>query len=446
MSASPDSSTQAVGVEHDETKMGLIQCTSLVIGNMVGSGVFLLPASLALFGSVCLLGWAITAVGGIALALVYARFAGRYTDTGGPYTYTKAIFGRFAAFQVGWTYWMANGITGNVALCVSIVSNLTGAYPEIAESVPLQLAIGLGSLWILTFLNAIGVVVGGRVQVVLTFAKLIPLIGISIWGLFFVDWSMIYPFTSGKFTMIEALSGSVALTLFAFIGLESSTVPAEAVENPRRNIPLSTVVGTALTAVLYMLTTLVVMGLIQPHELASCNSPIGEAGCRLFGPSAGIFFSVLAAISSLGTLNGMILLQGQMPYAGARDGLFPRVFEYLSRRKVPLFGLFLSTMIVSLFLILGQGQDLVEQFTFLGGITIFCVLVPYLLTALADLVQLWQEREIVERRQWIRAVGVAGIATLYSVWAFIGIGVEALLYGVAFVVLITPVYLYLDSK
>ena len=428
-------------------KMGLVQCTSLVVGNMIGSGIFTLPSVLAVYGSISLIGWLATAFGAICLALVHARLAGRYPETGGPYIYAKLAFGRFAAFQTGWTSWVSNGVLGNVSLAIAILSNLTVPFPILAESIPLQLATTIGVLWLLTLINAFGIACGGRFQVILTVIKIIPLFLIGSIGLFYVDWSMIFPLTSGDFSPFQSFTGAMAITLYAFIGLESSTIPAGAVENPQKTIPISTVVGTILTAAVYILTTVVLMGIVPAATLAKSASPFGTAGSMIFGEQAGMIFACLAAVSAMGTLNGMVLLQGQMPYAIAKDGLFPRIFSYLSPRGVPATGLYISSILVTCFLLVGQGKDLVEQFTLLASMTLFCILVPYLITAAADATLLWKEKnEKAASRATKRSLWIAGVAIIYSIISFIGIGGEALLAGIGFLVLSLPVYYFMDYR
>ena len=338
--------------------MGVTQCTSLVIGSMIGTGIFSLPAALAPYGSISLVGWIISAFGAMCLALVHARLSNLYPETGGPYVYAKITFGRFAGFQASWNYWLSNGVLGNVALAITASANLAFIVPAWNNTLG-QMCVAIGILWCLTFVNALGVVIGGRLQVVLTFIKIIPLILISCVGVFYINWSLIFPLTTGEFSITHSLFGAVSATLYAFIGLEASTIPASNIENPKITIPLSTILGTGIVAVLYILTTLVLMGLLQGKILISSLSPFSQAVNILFGSQVepwlgnqmGCLVSLIVAVSAIGTLNSMVLLQGQMPYAAAKDGLFPKIFTFLSPQGVPSVGLYLSTVLVTLFLL-----------------------------------------------------------------------------------------------
>jgi basic amino acid/polyamine antiporter, APA family len=426
--------------------LGLWHATSLVVGNMVGAGIFLLPASLAAFGSVGLLGWIVTACGAICLALVFARLGRHYPETGGPYAYSRRALGDFMGFQVAWNYWIANGITGNAALAVGFVSYATYFIPELAENWLFSLGTGLSALWLLTFINALGIRAGGTVQLVITILKVIPLIIMATVGLFHVNWDHIFPLTTGSFTFNEALTGAVSLTLFAFIGLEASTIPAENVEDAKKTIPRATIIGTVFAALIYIVTTIALMGIIPPMELAQSQAPFADAAYRIFGVWwIGAALAASAVLSSFGTLNGWILLQGQIPYAVARDGLFPKIFTRLSKSGVPIVGLLVSSILTSFLLIRYSDAGLVKQFTFIGQLTIFSTLIPYLYTALSDLVLLALGKEKLSPTQLIRSLFIALIAFSYSVWAIAGSGQDIVFFGTIFTLASLPLYAWVQK-
>ncbi len=306
-----------------QKKLGLWMVTALVVGNMVGSGIFLLPASLGPFGGVSIVGWGISAAGATLLALVFARLSRLVRKSGGPYTFTREGFGDFPGFLVAWGYWISIWTT-NAAIAVAFVSYLTVFWPTLSASPLLAAGLGLATIWLLTGVNVFGVHAAGMVQLVTTVLKLLPLAAIATLGLFYVDFSNFIPFNASGQSGFSAVSATVALTLWAFLGLESGSTPAEHIVDPERTIPRATILGTLGTAVIYILGTVAVMGVIPSAALARSNAPFADAARSMWGSWAGYAVALGAVVSCFGALNGWLLLQGQIPLAAARDGLFPR--------------------------------------------------------------------------------------------------------------------------
>ncbi|MGW5413673.1 amino acid permease, partial [Actinomadura geliboluensis] len=217
--------------------------TALVVGNMIGSGVFLLPSSLAEFGPISLVAWGFTAAGAILLALVFARLSRAYPRTGGPYAYARRAFGDFVGFQTAWGYWIAVW-AGNAAIAVAFVGYLAHFWPSLGQDKVAAAAVGVATIWLLTAVNAYGVREGGAVQVVTTVVKLVPLLMIAVGGLLFIEPGNFGEFNAGGGSAFGAVTAAAALTLWSFIGLESATVPAEDVQEPEKTIPRATVAGT----------------------------------------------------------------------------------------------------------------------------------------------------------------------------------------------------------
>ena len=282
---------------------------SLVMGNMIGSGVFLLPASLAGFGGMSLLGWLVSATGAVCLALVFARLARFDPAAGGPYAFTRRAFGDFAGFLVGWGYWIAVW-TSCAALAVACVGYLDPFFPALVRNPITAAMMAAGALWVLTAVNVWGVRAAGRVQVVTTALKVVPLALVGIGGLFVFD--------ASHFTITQAtprafgggLSAVATLTLWAFLGLESATVPSGSIDNPDRTIPRATIVGTLLAALIYIVSTVGVMSVIEPSQLANSTAPFADAARVLLGDRAAALVAIGAAISCFGALNGWILIVG----------------------------------------------------------------------------------------------------------------------------------------
>ncbi|MBS1884883.1 MAG: amino acid permease, partial [Actinobacteria bacterium] len=326
--------------------MGIWMATALVIGNMVGSGVFLLPASLAgAAGPMSLVGWVFTGAGAILLAFVFSRLGRAMPHTGGPYTYARRAFGDFIGFQTAWGYWIA-AWAGNAAIAVAFVGYLAVFWPQVGTDNLLAALVGIGVIWLLTAVNVMGTRETGAVQVVTTILKFVPLAIIGVIGLFFIKGSNLTPFAPhGTFS---AISAAAPLTLWAFIGLESAAVAAGEVRDPEKNVPRATMYGTLATTIVYILGTVAVMGVIPATVLANSTSPFADAAGVMFGGSWDKVIAIVALISTFGALNGWILLQGRVPLAAAEDGLFPAQFAKVhGKRNTPVFGLVVSSVLVS---------------------------------------------------------------------------------------------------
>ncbi|MGH8247243.1 MAG: amino acid permease, partial [Gammaproteobacteria bacterium] len=345
-------------------KLGLWMCTALVMGNMIGSGIYLLPASLGPFGGISIVGWLISAAGSIVLALIFARLSGIVLKAGGPYAFTHAGYGEFAGFLIAWGYWICIWTT-NAAITVALVSYLSLFVPALARNNVLAAGTGLACVWLLTWVNVRGVHTAGVVQLVTTILKILPLVVLILFGIFYVELDHFTPFNASDRTPLSAITATVALTLWAFTGLESGSVPSDDVENPGLTKARATIIGTLATALIYILGTVVVMGVIPSSALAVSNAPFADAAGKLWGSWAGYAVGIGACISCFGALNGWLLLQGQIPLAAARDGLFPAAFGQLSRYGTPARALIISSLLVSILMIANYSKTLVEQFTFI---------------------------------------------------------------------------------
>ena len=248
--------------------LGLVACTALVVGNMIGSGIFLLPASLAAFGPISLVGWTVTSLGALVLAVIFGRLSRIVTKTGGPYAYTEAGFGEFAGFIIAWGYWIALW-TGNAGVAVALAGYVGFLFPGIAASQSSSLAVALIAIWTLTLVNIRGVAEAGVVQVVTTVLKLVPLVLIGTLGFFWIDGANFTPFNTSGQSNLAAISAAAALTLWAYLGLESATVPAGDVIDPERTIPRATILGVLIAAAVYISVTTVAIGVVPSADLAT---------------------------------------------------------------------------------------------------------------------------------------------------------------------------------
>jgi basic amino acid/polyamine antiporter, APA family len=428
--------------------IGLFTAVSLVMGNMIGSGVFLLPASLAPYGGVSLIGWIVSAGGSMMLALVFARLARNRPASGGPYAYTRAAFGDLAGFLVAWGYWISVW-SANSALAVAFVGYLAPFFPNLV-AVPASAAVmAVAAIWLLTAVNIMGVRAAGRVQLVTTALKILPLAVIGVVGLVKFDPEHFRLAERSASALGSDVMACVTLTLWAFLGLECATIPAGSVRDPDRTIPRATIVGTVLTAVIYIISTIGVMTVLSADALGKTTAPFADAARSLFGAKAGAAIAIGAAISSFGALNGWILIVGQLPLAAARDGLFPSLFARVSSRGTPVTGMLVSGVLSTALVAMNYSQGLVKLFTFIILLATLSTLVPYTFCSLAVLLGRGAggdgaPRAAIKVGAGMRAI--AAVALLYSLFAIAGAGREVILWGLALLGLGLPVYLTIARR
>ena len=425
--------------------LGLPMATALVIGNMIGSGVFLLPAALAVYGPISLVAFGLTGIGAVLLALVFARLGRAYPETGGPYVYSKRAFGDFIGFQQAWGYWIA-AWAGNAAIAIAFVSYLGEYWPALRTDNLLAALVALSAIWILTGVNALGVRQGGLVQVVTTVVKFVPLAGIAIVGLFFLKSANFHTWNVSGSSNYGAITAAATLTLWAFIGLESATVPAEDVIDPKRTIPRSTIIGTVVTTIVYLLGTVAVMGVLRPAVLAKSGAPFSDAAQQMFGGWATDIVTICAIAATFGALNGWILLQGQVPMAAARDRLFPKPFARTSRNGTPVFGLVVSSVLVTGLMFMNYTKSLTDQFTFIILLATLTTLVPYAFSAMAQLMLFVTDRSAFSAPRLVKDGVIASLAFAYSLWAIAGSGYEVVFKGFMLLMAGIPVFVFVKWR
>jgi APA family basic amino acid/polyamine antiporter len=434
--------------------LGFWAVTSLVIGNVIGSSIFLLPSLLAPYGGLAIVSWVLTSAGAIFLALVFARLAAQVPRAGGPYIYTREAFGDFAGFLIAWGYWI--GLWASVAaVAVGTLSYVGALVPAVATNLTLSGVVAVGTVWLLTFVNLRGVQGAGRLQTITTILKLIPLIAIGTIGVLRANWGNFAPTLPPQHpTVFSAIIAATSLTLFSFLGIESATVPADDVHEPARTIPRATVLGTIIVALVYIFSTIGVLGALPPADLAASSAPYADAASAIWGPWAYLFVTLGAIISGFGALNGFILLQGQVPMAVARDRLFPDRFARLSKAGVPAFGCVVSSILATVVLITnysgraGAGGGLVDVYNSIILLATFTTLVPYAFCAMAELLlavpRRGQANTDTRRLVWTAAIGI--LAFIFSFVCIIGAGPETALRGFAGLLLGLPVFVWLRRR
>ena len=388
----------------ENNKIGLIPATLMVAGNMMGSGVFMLPANLAAIGSIAIFGWLITIVGAIALALVFSKLTQIYPAAGGPYAYSRKAFGDYMGYQTNLVYWLAN-VVGNVGLAVAGLGYLTTFFPSLKDPLVMALA-QIGVIWFFTYANILGPNVVARIQGFTTTIALFPIIGMALlgWFWFSADTYMAGWNVTGE-SNITALGMTLNFTLWAFIGVESASVSTAVVKDPTKNVPIATVAGVILAAACYVLSSSAVMGIIPSKELIASSAPFSEAVKIALGPTAGNIVALCAALGCLGSLGGWTLLVGQTAKAAADDGLFGNLFARVNRRNVPSLGLAVVAGIMTL--------------------------LPYIYSSVAIKIL---GRDKMTRSQNVFYTFVGLIAAIYSLTAMIGSDPEQTRWALMFVI------------
>lgn len=415
--------------------IGFWTATALVVGNMIGSGLFLLPSSLAPYGAASTLGWAISTVGALLLAATFARLGQLLpAASGGPYAFARAAFGDAIGFVVGWCYWIS--IWSAVpAIAIALTGYAGACVPALTATPARAAACSIVFLWLCTLFNIAGLRTAGGVQLVTTLFKVAALALFALVGLALVEpapTAAAAPFNPSDKSLLAVALTTSALTLWAFLGLESATVPAAAVRDPQRTVPRATLIGTAIAIAVTIAACSAVLRLVPADSLATSGAPFVDAVRRLLGDAAGYVVAAIAAVTCLGALNGWVLMLGQLPLASARDGAFPAVFARVDANGTPRAGLVIGAALSSLLVLANYNASLVSLFTWAILLSTAASLLPFLVCALALL--------RLQRGRGVHAL-VALLAAIFAAYALVGTGAQALRWGAGLLLASVPVYL-----
>jgi APA family basic amino acid/polyamine antiporter len=432
--------------------MGLWMATALVVGNMVGSGIFTLPAVLAgEAGPASILSLVFTGIGALLLALVFANLGRAYPKTGGPYYFARRAFGDFVGFQTAWAYWIAAWV-GNAAIAVAFAGYLGVFWGDVNTENWLAAAVAIGAVWLFTLVNIAGARQTGVAQVLTTVLKFVPLAVIGLVGLFYIDGGNYTPFTTAGGGFDWHINAAATLALWAFIGLESATVPAEEVKNPEKTIPRATILGTIATTVLYVVALVAIVGVLSQAVLAQSSAPFADAanaiwGGTFLGLSWGKWIALVAMAATLGALNGWIMLTARVSLAAADDGLFPKWFARVhGERKTPVVGLLVSSVLVSALVLYNWNASFADRFTDVVLLATWMTLIAYAYAAAAEVVLFVRDRASFTWAKLARDTLIAGLAFAYSVWAIWGSGEEWLAKGFMLLLFGIPVFVWMKWR
>ena len=415
-----------------ERQLGLAMATALVVGNMIGAGIFLLPAVLAPLGANAIYGWLVTIAGALFLAVTFAILSAHIE--GGPFVYVEEAFGPEIAFIVMWSYLVS--IWNTVAvLPIAAVSNLSHIFPALGGPIVAPLA-AIGIAWAFLLVNTTGARTAGVVQILTTLLKAVPLVVVVLVAAIYLG--------RGERAAVEVplpmSAGSIAaaatLALFSMLGFESAVVSADKVKNPHRTLPIASVLGAALAGIIYLGATWAVLYLLPGKQAAASPSPFADAVQPFVGPIAGSAIAAFAAISALGCLNGWILCVGEVPLKLARDGALPAWFAKTSGRGTPIRTQVIGCIVGTALIGMNYSQSLAGIFTFLTLISVVSTLVLYTGCTAAALV-------LVARGQLGGpALAIcAAIGLLFSLWSYWGAGLEPTLWGAGMLATGIPVWI-----
>ncbi|SEL23314.1 amino acid permease [Nonomuraea pusilla] len=428
--------------------LGFGSAVALVIGNVVGTGIFLLPASLAAIGTVSLVAMVLVTLGAVAMALVFGRLGARMPVSGGPYAYAREAFGEFAGFWISWSFWLTAWI-GNAAIAVAWVGYVQYAARHLLGldwgGTAGSVAVGLAGLSIPAAVNLMGVRNMAAFQTVTAVLKFVPLLLVAVVGLLFFQVRNFPAFNATTGGWVGALSTAGAVTLFIYSGVESVAVAAGKVRDPARTVGRASVAGVLACAALYLLTTVAVMGTVPHERLARSSAPFADALDQMAGGSAGgVVIALCAVVSGLGALNGWTLLVAEMPMAAARHGMFPPAFARTSARGAPYVGVLAGTALTSLMLLVGYASS--DSFRTIVLLASFTTVIPYFFSAAAQVLWLATGTRAVAGARLARDLLVALLALLFSFWMAYGSGADAVLGGVLMLLAGVPVYIWLKAR
>ena len=429
--------------------MGLTSATGLVVGSIVGTGVFTMPAVLAGAGTMGIIVLGVIAGGAMLLAVLFGQLSKRVPNSdGGLYAYSRHEFGDFAGYLVGWCYWI-QAWAGNAAIVSSWVFYVDALFKLSNPSGMENWGIALVGLWVPAIVNLAGVRQEAWFQNVTVVLKFLPLLFVGVVGWFFVHSANFGPFNASGGSLYSGIGIAAGVALFSFIGVEAAAVTAKRVKNPRLNVGRASILGTAASAILYVLVTAVVMGLVAHHTLTTTGAPFVNAFDAIFPRSAwaGQFIAAVAVISGIGALNGWTLIVTETSRAIAQDDLFPRPFAWTDRNGTAWFGIVVGTVLPSLLMLWRYNTSSgLTVFTYLVDLTVVTVAIPYFMSAIAQLTYLVSRRRKVQGWLLARDLSVAGASVLFSLWVTFASGYQVVYQALVVILAGLILYAFMNAR
>ncbi|MFZ7216438.1 putrescine-ornithine antiporter [Avibacterium avium] len=407
-------------------KIGVVQLTILTMVNMMGSGIIMLPTKLAEIGTISIVSWLVTAVGSTALAYAFAQCGMFSKKSGGMGGYAEYSFGKAGNFMANYTYGVSL-VIANTAIAISAVGYGSEFFGATLSPVSIALWT-IFTLWLATTLNFGGPRITGNISSFTIWGVIIPVVGISIIGWYWFDGTMyVNSWNPHHVPTFEAISVSISMTLWAFLGLESACANTDVVENPEKNVPIAVLGGTLGAAVIYIVSTNVIAGIVPNLELANSTAPFGLAFAHMFNETTGKVIMGLMVLSCFGSLLGWQFTIAQVFKSSAEEGYFPAFFKKVTSKNAPIIGMVTITAIQTLLAFMTISPSLNKQFNVLVDLAVVTNVIPYLLSMAALGVLLKFAK--VSGNKYKITVFVALIGSIYSIYALYAAGEQAMLYG-----------------
>jgi basic amino acid/polyamine antiporter, APA family len=424
-----------------DRQLGLGMATALVVGNTIGMGIFMQPAALAPFGLNALTGWAAVIIGCVCLALSFAALARKLPEADGPFGYVRSTLSEAIAFPALWSYWISCWVTLPV-LSIGVVGYFINVFPAAAAIPPALLAVSF--MWTFVGVNLLGIKSGGRVQVVTSLLKIVPLVLVLVVGTVSIlaspgTYTPNLPTT--PLTMHLSM-GAAAVALYAMLGFESAAVAAGRVKDPQRNVPRATLIGTLLVAIFYVAIVAIGMLVVPQATLATADAPFVTIVDHLLDAGDGRWISLFVVISGLGCLNGWTLLASELTRTLSSHRLLPEVLRDSNRFGAPWASLLLTGALATFVGVMNYSETLVGAFTKLSLIVSAANLPLYVCCSFALFVMLRRSPEGLSPLLWI--AGAGGVA--FSAFAFFGVGWEAFIWAFLLSLAGVPIYYWMRGR
>ena len=409
-----------------KNKMSVLQLTILTAVNMMGSGIIMLPTKLAQVGALSIVSWLITAVGSMCLAYAFAKCGMYGRKGGGMGGYAEYSFGKAGNFMANYTYGVSL-LIANIAIAISAV----GYAATFADATLTPLMTGIYTiftLWLATVLNFGGASITGRVSSFTVWGVIAPVLVISTvgWAYFSAD-MYVANWNVNNMPFGEAATNSIAMTLWAFLGLESACANADAVDNPEKNVPKAVLGGTLGAAAIYIVSTNMMFGIVPASELVNSNAPFGLAFASMFNGTVGKIVMGLMVMSCFGSLLGWQFTIANVFKGAADEGYFPKLFSKITSKDAPVVGMVTITILQSFMSLMTISPSLSEQFETLVNLAVVTNIIPYLLSMGAVIVLMKAAKRAGSELKG--TTFIAFIGALYCLYALYASGFEAMTYG-----------------
>lgn len=406
--------------------MGFGAVLAIVFGSQMGSGIFVLPATLQPFGFWGIFSWCFAGLGAILLASVFAELCSKFPKTGGPHAYVRQAFGDIPAFFTGWTYWLVSWVSSSVVV-IAAIACLSPFFGD-NQSALLYLFLEIGLLAIIMVINCKSVELSGRIEFVLTLLKFVPFAVVPVLLLSSFDMNNIVMSDAYKNTScLEMIATVTALAFWGFIGVECATTPADAVHNPSKTIPRAIILGTACVAIIYFINNVAIIGVVPQRILANSKAPYVDAINIVFGKNSSCLIAVITSIVCIGTLNAWVLTSAQISLGLAQDRLLPQVFANKNKNDAPCVSVMISCIGMVPILFLTKSENLAHQITYIIDFSVKAFLLVYVICCLAFLKFAIAERKILKS-----TIGI--LALLFCLLMIAESSITAILVALLFVI------------